>query len=76
MYDANNSGSIDMGEFQALFQCINKWKGIFETYDQDRSGRIEEPELTKGTSLTRDLEVFELSPLVHFSQTLLLKHLL
>jgi len=50
MYDANNSGSIDMGEFQALFQCINKWKGIFETYDQDRSGRIEEPELTKALS--------------------------
>ena len=71
MYDANNSGSIDMGEFQALFQCINKWKGIFETYDQDRSGRIEESELTKGTSLTWDLEVLELGPLVHFSQTLL-----
>jgi len=50
MYDANNSGSIDMGEFQALFQCINKWKGIFETYDHDRSGRIEEPELTKALS--------------------------
>jgi len=50
MYDANNSGSIDMGEFQALFQCINKWKGIFETYDQDRSGRIEESELTKALS--------------------------
>ena len=76
MYDANNSGSIDMGEFQALFQCINKWKGIFETYDQDRSGRIEESELTKGTSLTRDLEVFELSPLVRFTKTLLLKHVL
>jgi len=47
MYDANNSGSIDLNEFNALFDCINKWKGVFESYDQDRSGRIEEAELTR-----------------------------
>jgi len=47
MYDANNSGSIDLNEFNALFGCINKWKGVFESYDTDRSGRIEEAELTR-----------------------------
>jgi len=47
MYDANNSGSIDLNEFNALFDCINKWKGVFESYDQDRSGKIEEAELTR-----------------------------
>ena len=52
MYDANNSGSIDLNEFNALFGCINSWKATFESYDSDRSGRIEEAELTRGE--TRD----------------------
>jgi len=47
MYDANNSGSIDLNEFNALFGCINSWKATFESYDSDRSGRIEEAELTR-----------------------------
>jgi len=46
LYDSNNSGTIDVNEFSELFGCINKWKGVFESYDSDRSGRIEQGELT------------------------------
>ena len=48
MYDKNASGSIDVNEFQQLFNSINQWKGVFEGYDTDKSGSIEQSELTKG----------------------------
>jgi len=46
LYDTNNSGTIEVNEFNQLFQAINKWKGVFEQHDTDRSGRIEVGELT------------------------------
>ena len=30
------------------FQSINQWKTVFESYDKDRSGKIELSELTQG----------------------------
>jgi Ca2+-binding EF-hand superfamily protein len=48
MYDKNASGSIDVNEFQELFSAINQWKGVFQGYDKDKSGSIEQPELTQG----------------------------
>ena len=48
MYDKNASGSIDVNEFQQLFGSINQWKAIFQGYDTDKSGSIEQAELTKG----------------------------
>ena len=45
MYDQNASGSIDINEFQQLFDSISNWKKIFEGFDQDQSGAIEESEL-------------------------------
>ena len=48
MYDKNASGSIDVTEFQQLFNAINQWKGVFQGYDKDKSGSIEQSELTQG----------------------------
>jgi len=47
MYDKNASGSIDVNEFQQLFNAINQWKGVFQGYDKDKSGTIEQSELTQ-----------------------------
>merc|ERR1712020_29847 len=48
MYDKNASGSIDVNEFQLLFSAINQWKGVFQGYDKDKSGSIEQSELSQG----------------------------
>ena len=71
MYDANNSGSIDLNEFNALFGCINSWKATFESYDSDRSGRIEEAELTRG-----EIQHLPLKSTSARTKKLLLLHLL
>ena len=55
MYDKNASGSIDVNEFQQLFSAINQWKGVFQGYDKDRSGTIEQSELSQG-KMTKLLE--------------------
>jgi len=47
MYDKNASGSIDVNEFQLLFSAINQWKGVFQGYDKDKSGTIEQSELSQ-----------------------------
>ena len=47
MYDRDGSGTIDVTEFQQLFNSINQWRGIFQGFDTDRSGTIEQGELTK-----------------------------
>jgi Ca2+-binding EF-hand superfamily protein len=48
MYDKDSTGTIDVNEFQQLFASINQWKGVFESIDTDKSGRIEQSELTQG----------------------------
>ena len=48
MYDKDHTGTIDINEFQALFNNINQWKAVFESYDKDRSGRIDQNELDQG----------------------------
>lgn len=45
MFDNDNSGTIDIKEFQQLWQYINQWKGVFDRYDKDRSGNIDLNEL-------------------------------
>ena len=45
LFDRDNSGTIDVREFQQLWQYINQWKGVFERYDKDRSGNIDLTEL-------------------------------
>jgi len=46
MFDREKKGTINIHEFGALFGYINQWKGTFEGYDRDRSGYIEQNELT------------------------------
>ena len=41
-----------MGEFQQLFDYINQWKATFQSFDKDRSGNIEQAELTQGEQHT------------------------
>ena len=54
IYDNDRTGTIDIREFQQLFQSINQWKGTFESFDRDRSGRIEKNELEQGESSSSD----------------------
>lgn len=51
MFDADNSRTIDIYEFEKLFNYVNQWLSVFKTYDRDSSGSIEEPEL--GQALTQ-----------------------
>ncbi len=51
MFDKNSSGTIDVNEFQQLFNYINQWKGVFQSFDKDRSGKIEQQELVQGNFL-------------------------
>jgi Ca2+-binding EF-hand superfamily protein len=52
MFDRDRSGTIDVNEFQVLYNYINQWLATFRTYDRDGSGHIEEPELTQGMVLS------------------------
>lgn len=48
MFDNDASGSIDVFEFEKLYNYINQWLQVFKTYDADGSGHIEESELIQG----------------------------
>jgi len=48
MFDRDRSGTIDVNEFQLLYNYINQWLATFRTYDRDGSGHIEEHELAQG----------------------------
>ncbi|XP_063408019.1 serine/arginine repetitive matrix protein 2-like [Mytilus trossulus] len=45
MFDRDNSGTIQLHEFNALWNYIQQWKGVFERIDGNRSGSIEAHEL-------------------------------
>merc|ERR1712198_294439 len=47
MFDSNLTGTIDVNEFGKLFQYINQWKAMFEGYDKDRIGLIDQGEFTQ-----------------------------
>ncbi|PSN52322.1 hypothetical protein C0J52_11408 [Blattella germanica] len=47
MFDRDKSGTIDVNEFQQLYNYINQWLATFRTYDRDNSGHIEEAELSQ-----------------------------
>ncbi|XP_076627103.1 penta-EF-hand domain containing protein peflin isoform X1 [Colletes latitarsis] len=46
MFDKEKSGTIDLLEFQALYNYINAWLGVFRGFDHDNSGSIQETELS------------------------------
>jgi len=45
MFDKEKTGTIDLSEFQALYNYINAWLGVFRGFDHDQSGSIQESEL-------------------------------
>ena len=47
MFDTNLTGTIDINQFGNLFQYLNQWKAIFEGYNKDRSGLIDQAEFTQ-----------------------------
>ncbi|CAK9823074.1 pef1 [Anthophora retusa] len=46
MFDKEKSGTIDLFEFQALYNYINAWLSVFRGFDHDNSGNIQENELS------------------------------
>ncbi|XP_053966647.1 peflin [Anastrepha obliqua] len=47
MFDKDASGTIDVYEFEKLYEYINQWLMVFKTYDRDGSGHIDENELAQ-----------------------------
>jgi len=45
MFDKEKNGTINVTEFQALYNYINSWLGVFRGFDHDNSGSIQENEL-------------------------------
>lgn len=50
MFDKDASGTIDIYEFEKLYNYINQWLQVFKTYDRDQSGHIERDELSQAFS--------------------------
>ncbi|KAG6555301.1 hypothetical protein Mapa_003344 [Marchantia paleacea] len=45
LYAGKTSNKIGPVEFVALWKALKEWKGVFERFDRDRSGRIDTQEL-------------------------------
>ncbi|KAG7999298.1 Sorcin, partial [Nibea albiflora] len=58
MLDRDMSGTMGFNEFKELSQVLNGWKTTFASYDRDRSGTMEGPELQHAISAMG----FNLSP--------------
>ena len=41
MFDADHSKTIDVYEFEKLYNYVNQWLSVFKTYDRDSSGAID-----------------------------------
>ena len=51
MFDHDKSGTIDATEFAKLWDFIQQWKKVFDSYDKDHSGSIDANELHTGELL-------------------------
>jgi len=47
MFDVNLTGTIEIDEFGKLFEYIQQWKGMFEGFDRDRRGVLDEGEFSQ-----------------------------
>ncbi|XP_003742348.1 programmed cell death protein 6 [Galendromus occidentalis] len=45
MFDRDHSGTINIQEFQQLYEYIEQWKRCFQSFDKDNSGNISPDEL-------------------------------
>lgn len=48
MFDTSNAGSVDIHQFNKMYEYINQWLNIFKTYDRNASGLIDDQELNQG----------------------------
>lgn len=48
MFDRDRSGTIELQEFQGLWNYLSQWRAVFEQFDRDRSGTIDANELHTG----------------------------
>ena len=48
MFDRDQSGTIELHEFQGLWNYLSQWRTLFDQFDRDRSGTIDAGELTTG----------------------------
>ncbi|KAJ5124244.1 uncharacterized protein N7515_008069 [Penicillium bovifimosum] len=47
MFDRDESGTISFEEFVSLWRYLAAWRELFDRFDEDRSGRISQPEFEK-----------------------------
>ncbi|PWN32596.1 EF-hand [Meira miltonrushii] len=50
MFDHDRSGTITFNEFAGLWKYIQDWQGVFRHFDADRSGSIDQGELSRALS--------------------------
>lgn len=67
-FDRDQSGTVEIQEFQALFNYITQWRAIFDQFDRDRSGAVDGNELN---SMLAQMG-YRLSP--QFCQTLVYRY--
>ena len=67
-YDQSGSGSVNVNEFQQLYQMVTTWKQVFNLHDVDKSKDLNDVELKKAFQHLNH----NLSPT--FIQSLLTKH--
>jgi len=48
MFDRDQSGTIELHEFQGLWNYLSQWRTLFDQFDRDRSGTIDAGELNTG----------------------------
>jgi len=51
MFDRDHSGTIELQEFQGLWNYLTQWRTLFDQFDRDRSGTIDVGELNTGFCL-------------------------
>ncbi|XP_010782369.1 peflin [Notothenia coriiceps] len=49
MFDKTRTGRMDIFGFSALWEFMQRWRGLFQQFDRDRSGFISGTELHQGT---------------------------
>ncbi|CAI7589907.1 unnamed protein product [Penicillium palitans] len=47
MFDRDGSGTINFDEFVSLWRYLAAWRELFDRFDEDRSGRVSQPEFEK-----------------------------
>ena len=76
MFDRDNTGQIDLNEFNQLWNYLGQWRQIFHQYDADRSGFISQQELGsalqqmgyrlfEGRNFRNEIFIFQIFPSIY-----------